>query len=170
LKSPLVKPLLSNLKREDIPISREDLLPLMQDVLTRGASFQFRARGASMSPFIKDGDVVTVAPLNKQKPAMGKVVAFLQPVSGHLSIHRIVGRQGLAFLMQGDNAAGAADGLVFEQDILGCVTRVERNGRRIILGLGPERYLVAWLSRNGLLIRVLNRYWWFKSFYRKKLD
>ena len=115
----------------------------MREVLEKGAAFQFRARGASMSPFIKDGDVITVTPLIKEKPDVGKVVAFLQPVSGCLLVHRVVRRQGPVFLIQGDNSANQPDGWVDRQDILGCVTRVERDGRRILVGLGPERYLLA---------------------------
>ena len=88
---------------------------------------------------------------------MGKVVAFIEPVSGRPMIHRVIGRQRAAFLIQGDNAAGEPDGWVLPQDILGCVTRVERNGRRVFLGLGPERSLIAILARNGWLAMALRR-------------
>ena len=40
------------------------------------------------------------------------------------------------------------------ENLLGRVTRVERNGKAVWLGLGPERTLIAWLSRRGWLIPV----------------
>ncbi len=129
----------------------------MQAVLARGALFHFRAKGLSMAPFIRDGDSVTIAPLEKESPSVGKVVAFIHPETAGLVIHRIIARQGPAFLIQGDNTAGQPDGWVQPQALLGCVIRVERDGRRVYLGLGPERYLVAFLSRNGWLAGVVNR-------------
>ena len=151
------KPAIWIKKGEDIAISSADLQELMKAVLSRGATFHFRAKGWSMTPFIKDGDAITIAPPSKEKLATGKVVAFTQPTSGQLTVHRVIGRHGSDFLIQGDNAIGQPDGLVHPQDILGCVTRVERNGRRVFLGLGPERYLVAIFSRHGWLDPVIRR-------------
>jgi len=36
---------------------------LAKDVLGRGASFRFQARGNSMTPFIRDGDVIAIVPM-----------------------------------------------------------------------------------------------------------
>ncbi len=151
---------------DDLVISVDALQSLMQDVLAKGATFQFRAKGSSMIPFIKDGDAITIAPPSLETPAVGKVVAFLRPGSGQLVVHRVIGRQGAGFLIQGDNSPHQPDGLALPQDILGCVTRVNRNGRRIYLGLGPERYLIAGLSRSGWLQRLVVRFWALKAFFR----
>ena len=89
MKKWMEKPaLISHEDAHIIPI--EILMEIMQDILARGAEFRFRARGWSMSPFIRDGDVITISPRNKKKPAVGKVVAFLQPDSGRLVVHRII--------------------------------------------------------------------------------
>jgi hypothetical protein len=141
----------------ELAVSGEDLHQLMKAVLARGGVFHFRARGWSMTPFIRNGDTITVAPVSMEAPAVGKVVACLQPATGQLVVHRIIARQGAAYLVQGDNAAGQPDDLVAPQDILGCVTRVERDGRRVYLGLGPERRLVAYLSRSKRLGGLLRR-------------
>jgi hypothetical protein len=53
--------------------------------------------------------------------------------------------------MRGDNSS-RDDGYVPEANILGRINRVERNGKKILLGLGPERYLIGLLARKGLLI------------------
>lgn len=145
------KPSLSPLSTASLPISGEILVELIQEVLATGADFRFTARGVSMLPFIKDGDTVTITPASREKPAIGKVVAYLQPVNGRLIIHRMVGQRGSTCLIQGDNTLRHAFDLVEASAILGCVTRLERNGRRRWLGLGPERYLVALFSRQGWL-------------------
>ena len=39
-----------------------ELTALVRAVLDKGASFRFKAFGVSMTPFIQDGDVITIAP------------------------------------------------------------------------------------------------------------
>jgi hypothetical protein len=155
MESPSLKPSLGHKNLADLAVSGEALQGLMQEVLSTGASFQFRAKGHSMTPFIKDGDVITVAPTVEAQPALGKIVAFIHPVTGLLVVHRVIGRRGSIFLIQGDNAPRQSDGLVPDQSILGCVTRIQRDQRRVSFGLGPERYLLVLLSRIGLLNPIL---------------
>ena len=152
MKPQAPSPALYHIRGKDLPISRAALLELMREVLARGIPFRFRARGWSMTPFIRDGDVVRVAPLRRSAPALGEVVAFIHPDAGEVIVHRVIGRRGASCLIQGDNAPSGADGFVPGENILGRVTRVEREGRVIWLGLGPERYLIALLSRSGLLL------------------
>jgi hypothetical protein len=101
-----------------------------------------------MTPFIRSGDVVTIEPLSGHHPALGEVVA-LAP-GGRLVVHRLVGWDRGQALCRGDAAAGA-DPPASPDDLLGRVTRVERGGQRVRLGLGLERLPIAWLSRVGLL-------------------
>lgn len=136
---------------DEFPLSGEALLDLLQTVLSKGVPFRFKARGWSMSPFIQDGDVITIAPLKKRKPGVGEVVAFIRPEYGNLVVHRIVARHGNHALIHGDGIPEFPDGIIPLHNILGSVNRIERNNRRIWLGLGPERVLIAWLSRVKLL-------------------
>jgi hypothetical protein len=106
-----------------------------------------------MFPSIRDGDTVTVSPLQNASPRLGDGLAFVGPGGERLIIHRVVGTRGDSYLARGD-ATSEADGLVREENILGRVTRVERDGQEIRLGLGPERFLIAILTRSGLLSRV----------------
>ena len=142
---------------EELHLSGQALLDLMQTVLSRGSSFRFKAKGWSMSPFIRDGDVITVSPLAGKHPRMGDVVAFTRPDNGSLVVHRVIAQQKGHVLVRGDGVAELPDGLVPLSNILGRVTRVEREGRRIGLGLGPERRIIAWFSRRGWLTRVGSR-------------
>lgn len=135
-----------------------DLLGLLKDVLSKGSPFRFRARGSSMSPFIKDGDVVTVSPLHNSNPTIGDVVAFVSPGSDGLLIHRIVSKSGDHFLIMGDNIPKMGD-RVPKNKLLGRILRVERNDRDVSFGLGPERVLIALLNRKGLLSPLILFIW-----------
>jgi hypothetical protein len=111
-----------------------------------------------MSPFIKDEDSITLSPLERTAPRLGDVIAFTQGEGKKLTIHRVVGRKGGSFLLKGDNLYGK-DGWISQKDILGSVTRVERKGRGIRFGLGPERLLLALLSRQSLLSPIIFTLW-----------
>jgi phage repressor protein C with HTH and peptisase S24 domain len=135
--------------QRELSLSKDQLVDLMQAVLEKSRPFRFRAKGWSMAPFIKDGDVIALTSL-KGAPRMGDVVAALGPDSSGLIVHRVIARKGDRFLISGDNNP-YRDGLFERENILARVTRVERDGRQVILGSGPERLLIVFLSRCGLL-------------------
>ena len=141
----------------NIELPNELLVDLMMDVLSRGSRFKFQAKGASMSPFIRDGDTLTIVPREQLKPAVGRVVACLKPQSQKLIVHRIIAAMDTSFLIKGDNSATKPDGWVSKEQILGMVGAVERGNREVKLGLGVERWLIATLSKQGLLTRILSR-------------
>ncbi len=142
----------------EMSLSSAALVELMTAVLDKGRSFRFLAKGFSMSPFIKDGDVVTVSPFLGRKVRLGEVVAFISPQTHALAVHRIIRKQQTRFLLQGDNVP-EADGTVSAEKILGFVERVERQGRDVNLGLGPERRVIAFLNRKGWLFQVRYVLW-----------
>ena len=115
---------------------------------------RFRAKGFSMDPFIRDDDMITVWPLADHSPGLGDVVAFIQEKAERLVVHRVISVKGSSYVIKGDNSAGA-DGLIPGSDILGWVKRVERNDRRVLLGFGPERFLIAFLTRMGLMVPLV---------------
>jgi signal peptidase I len=139
------------------PISASSLETLMGAVLERGKSFRFQAKGWSMAPFILDGDLIRVAPLSSAKLKPGHIVAYLNPGNSQLVVHRIVSVQPNAYLIRGDNQSDQDCQLISPENILGCVMQIERAGRNIRLGLGPESALIAKLSRKGLLQPYLAR-------------
>lgn len=140
-------------KADELPLSGRTLLELMRAVLEKGVPFRFRARGWSMAPFIHDGDIVTVSPL-QGRPGFGEVVAFVHPVAGMLVVHRVIARNGNALFIQGDSITARPDGMVPLENLLGRVICVERDGHPVRIGLGPERWVIAWLSRVKLLIPI----------------
>ena len=138
----------------DLSLSGEDLGRILAGVLEKSVPFRFKAKGLSMAPFIKDGDVLTVSPLPRRGPRTGDVVAFLHPVTGKVAVHRIVRRASGVLILKGDNAP-EADAPLPAGCSLGKVTRVERSGKDVRLGTGPGRAAVALFSRARLLEPVL---------------
>jgi signal peptidase I len=131
---------------------------LMSAVLLNGTPFRFQASGFSMSPFIKDGDVITISRVNVKKVSLGDVVAFINPVNGSLSVHRVVEHKTNAYLIKGDNSA-KLDSWVGQEQILGRITHVERSEQTIRFSLGPERFLIALFSRYNFLIPGIQFFW-----------
>jgi hypothetical protein len=139
------------LHQDSLAISGPALHGLLTSTLEQGAAFRFQAVGFSMSPFIQDGDVICIEPLRDRSPGLGQVLAFTQPASDRLIVHRLVGQRRTVALLKGDNIPGLGLDLVGWQHLHGQVILIERRGRSLKLGLGPERYLLALLSRLGLL-------------------
>jgi signal peptidase I len=123
---------------------------LAREILSRGRAFRFLARGASMSPFIRDGDVITLVPFDPADCMPGAVVAYARPDTAALVVHRVVAVAGDRCRIQGDNNL-VPDGEIPCASIIGTVSRVERAGRPVRFGLGPERSLIALLSRRRWL-------------------
>jgi hypothetical protein len=143
--------------RTEKRLSGSEVLELMQTVLDQGVPFRFSAKGDSMVPFILNEDILTISPLSSCKLKLGQVAAFINPVSGKLTVHRVIGIGKDEFLMQGDHLHGGVDGWVGKDCILGVVTSIERDQQKITFGLGKERYLITFLSRFGLLLPVFFR-------------
>ncbi len=152
------KPALFNRKKGDLKIPGPALVELLRAVLDKGVPFRFRAKGFSMTPFIKDGDVITVFPLEGSRPRLGDIVAFTHPVTKRLCIHRMIGKKKDNFILKGDNVSGIED-IVTLNSLLGCVKLVERNEKQAFLGLGPERFLIALLVRTRILPTLLPFLW-----------
>jgi len=150
-----MKPEVRTRRGQELRLSGEALTGILRAVLAKGRPFRFRAGGWSMSPFIKDGDVITVAPLAGRRPRAGQVVAFLHPGTGTVAVHRVVRTEDGRFSVRGDNSY-APDGTLPPERILGAVTRIERGGRKV-RGTGrAASAAVAFLSRTGALVRGLS--------------
>jgi len=148
------KPQLYTINANELALSNPALVELMQAVLEKGLSFRFRAKGWSMAPFIRDGDIVTVSPPKSESLRVGDVYAFVHPEMRKMVMHRAVAKFEKGLLFQGDNSLGKKDGVIPFELLLGRVIQIERNNHRVYLGLGLERYLIAWLSRLGFLTPI----------------
>ena len=144
------KPSLIVREEEELCLSGDSLTELLRAVMEKGKPFRFRAKGWSMAPFIRDGDVVTITPLDGRKLKTGEIAAFLHPLTGKVAVHRIIHRKSGYVFLKGDNSF-SVDGRLSIDRIFGAVSRIERDGKDIRLGLGPGRLAIAMLSRSGWL-------------------
>jgi signal peptidase I len=110
----------------EISLSGTAVAALLSAVHEKGADFRFKASGWSMFPIIRHGDFITLSPPEDIKPVCGDVLAFCHPESGKLIIHRVIEVSQESFLAKGDNSLDP-DGLIPNANVLGVVTRVERN-------------------------------------------
>ncbi len=140
-----------SLDEKQLSVPGPALVELLRTTLAEGGPFRFLAKGFSMDPFIRDDDMITVWPLVDPSPGLGDVVAFIQAKTERLLVHRVIRVKGNSFVIKGDNSAGV-DGLIPRANIIGRVKRVERNNKRVFLGFGPERVLIAFLSGLGLMV------------------
>ncbi len=143
-------------RRGDLSLSNEALSAILLDVIKKGRPVRFKAKGFSMSPFLKDGDVLTVSPLAGRPLRTGDIVVIRHPSAGTVAVHRVVRRSSGSLVLKGDNSP-EADGLFSSGSVVGIVTGVERAGRPVRLGTGPLRGAVAILSGAGVLDPFLRR-------------
>jgi len=117
-----------------------DAAEVIVDLLQRGHAVEFRVRGDSMHPAIREHDLVHVAPSRDVR--VNDVVLAL--AERGLTAHRVIAVDGESVVTRGDNTT-AADRALARDRILGKVVWVERNGAR----RAP--------FREGAVLRVLRR-------------
>ena len=113
---------------EGISLSSPVIMELIEAVHEKGAPFCFQAWGPSMTPAIRAGDAITLSPLGGLEPRRGDVLAFRHPVYPQMLVHRVLRKKRDCFFIKGDNCS-AADGWIPAENLLGFVTRVERNAK-----------------------------------------
>jgi hypothetical protein len=119
---------------------------VVTDLLCRGHSVRFRAKGSSMHPTIREGEAITVAPVAPAAIGRGDVVLYRSGLG--VTAHRVVGVEHLAdgvvrFVTRGD-ASGGCDEPVEASAVLGSVVAVERRGR-MVDPAAPRIRLLAWV-------------------------
>jgi hypothetical protein len=98
---------------------------LAVDLLRRGSPLRIKARGGSMTPFVRDGDVALVTPTAGRGVGIGDVICYETP-PGKLVLHRVLDRDVNRFVAKGD--ALTVVEIVDQARLLGKVVAVERRG------------------------------------------
>ena len=104
--------------------------------LTQGQPVMLRARGQSMWPFIRDFDQVTIKPIF-QPVYVGEVVCVRH--GNTIYLHRVADIADDGEVLTWGDALPAADGWRPATSVVGVVSAVRRNGKRVLIfqGLGP---------------------------------
>jgi hypothetical protein len=121
-------------------------LAALTTVLRDGQSVRFRAHGWSMFPAIRDGQMITVAPLRGAPVRTGDIVLYRhgRGVTAHRVIGLRVSRGRVVRIIARGDAAESADAPITPERLLGRVIAVERRGGR---GLRRARPSVVLRSR-----------------------
>jgi signal peptidase I len=118
----------------------------VQDARPAGIVVRFRADGLSMYPAIRDGELITVGPVDADRIVRGDVL--LCRSATRLLAHRVVAIAGhgneRVLQLRGD-AKGACDAPVAVGDVVGRVLSVSRKGRAIgLCGCAARLRYKAW--------------------------
>lgn len=147
---------------DGISLSAPMVMDLIEAVHEKGAAFRFKAKGYSMTPSIRDGDVITISPLKDIMPRRGDVVAFRYPDRPQMLVHRVLHAGEKKYYIKGDNTP-EGDGWVPAENILGLITKVEREGKarfwpnRSAPSFGSNVYLLfypLWPPVRRVLVRL----------------
>jgi signal peptidase I len=126
------------------PITNPEFAELSEALLREGRAVRFRASGISMRPFIREGDILTVKPIDPAKVRRGDVVLFKGPrdrVRAHRVIRITHDGERLHFTARGDNAIFEKEDFT-DLELLGLADRLERGTRQYILMNPFRRFLV----------------------------
>jgi len=126
---------------------------VVRELLEKGLAVRFQARGASMSPVIRDGDIVEVTPVIVSKLRKDDIV--LAKSNYGFRLHRIVfaDHERDVFITRGDCGQEDDPALTGAQ-ILGLAQAKEvRIGRNIVQA--RFRSLSGWATRFAARIQVL---------------
>lgn len=132
---------------------------LAADVLRSHGELRLQVMGCSMLPAVWPGDTLTIEHVKAGDIFEGDIVLFAR--DRRLFAHRVVSRtstpEGVKVLTRGD-ALTAPDPAVSEDDLLGRVAYILRNGRRIEPRRSlrpPERVVAELVRRSEIAARVV---------------
>jgi signal peptidase len=121
-----------------------DFDALAAEILKAGNTLRFEANGNSMRPFIYNGQIVEIEPVEPGKLKRGDIV-LCRLEKDWLVLHRIVRMQAVAgkkkLVIQGD-AMPLPDGAIAPEQVLGRVAAVYRGEDR----LGVDRHFISFLA------------------------
>jgi len=139
------------------------LLTETKDYLRDGQDVILRVTGNSMLPYLRSGkDLVVLSPIQPADLKAGKIVFFQREEK--IVCHRIIGRQGELFVIQGDGVLRNKD-FVPESDIFAAVHKIVRpNGKEVSTDSIPAKcYWFFWRAISpfrrvvlGVLRLILN--------------
>lgn len=137
--------------------SSPEFLNLSNEILAYGNRLRFQARGESMNPFIRNGDILEIEPIAAEKIKWADVI-FYRVDERRLVAHRVVKKvmhnHRPIFITKGDANIGQGEQVHLEQ-ILGRVRTVERNQKKIDLNQGLSKLMyLCYLQSFPLLKRI----------------
>lgn len=97
-------------------------------LLKQGEAVSFPIRGWSMYPFLSDGDMVTVEPLENRSLAVNDAILYRR-INGPLVLHRLMKIEEEEFYFCGDNQT-EIEGPLNRSQLLGILVSYTHNGKQ----------------------------------------
>lgn len=150
-----------------------ELYELGREFVGTEVSLRFEARGWSMYPLIKDGDVLEVSPVPWCKVRSGDVLFYRSGdrMLAHRALGRCSGESESRMRVRGDGFL-QEDPPICERDMIGRVDAVYRPGRRklrlIRQDRGIARGLGVLMARSRLAHRSMR--WAARAMYRVEMS
>jgi peptidase S24-like protein len=126
-------------------------------VLKQRGRISLRVHGTSMQPWVRPKDIALIRKISMENVRCGDVVLFRR--EHQLFVHRIVEKRGslnASQLFSKGDAHPTSDGIVQEQELLGRVTRIYRDGRRFDLDAPRQLALGLFISQ----LSLHSRFWY----------
>jgi hypothetical protein len=124
----------------------------------------FRAQGTCMYPTVRAGDVLRIQSRRAADVAVGDIAVCRTPA--YLFSHRVIGkgeRDGRAYIItRPDRSRDGSDGPTFDENLLGVVVALTRNGKPV--PLQPTRY--SWFMRSFHAARLALMEAWPRTLLR----
>jgi len=130
---------------------------LNEEILKRGNYLRFRVRGESMSPFLRDGQVVIVKRFDPSEVRAGDIIFCRCPPS-RIVIHRLIKKtseNGRTVFITKADASFHFDLPVYPENILGKIVTIEKGGRYIKLDAPLAKLRAAYYVKSFLIKRRL---------------
>jgi len=102
---------------------------LAADVLRSSGNLRLQVTGWSMLPSVWPGDTLFIEPVSAHAVSQGDIVLFQR--DRRLFAHRVVAQSGQCELITRGDAMPTTDAPVSEAELLGRVSRIERDGRSL---------------------------------------
>lgn len=125
---------------------------LLKTFSETGTLVKLRLKGNSMFPFLRGGDIVTVS-TELTNIEVGDIALYYDRSNNKIQAHRIICRSKNYCQLKGDNL-NKNDGFRYIYSLIGLIVKIERQGKNIRFGLGPEKKFIAFFSR----LNILNKF------------
>ena len=135
------------METDRIPVFSAGFAAFSRSILNAGKALRFQARGGSMSPLLRDGDVLWIWPVEPNMVKYGDVVLFSKgahQVVVHRVVRTLMNRSGRCFTVQGD-AVAAPDGVFPASSVHGRLVTIERAGKMLCVD-HPVMRVLGWLT------------------------
>ena len=149
------EPCVAYMRRISLSTARQSLVRVSLDigrVLADRDGVTFIARGTCMYPTVRPGDVLTIKPRLAADIAVGDIAVCR--TSGYLFSHRVIDtgeHEGRVYIVtRPDNSRRGSDGPTFDENLLGVVVAIKRNGMRAPLVPTADSPLIRYYYKKRL--------------------